>query len=153
CAGAPPERVALRQFSLPGFDAAYSKAGLLDFSQMTGDDRAARDAVEIALRDMLTTKRSSFVVGGFIPGMSSTKRFWSVDNEQRVLLPIDCQIQVGPPGAPAKYYADTVVWLRSEPGDLDNDKAPNWQLTKVEVLRAGDFASLQSPRGLSSRFQ
>ncbi len=150
---APSDRFALRQFGLPGFDAAYTKTGLLDFTQMTGDDRAARDAVEVSLRDMLTTKRSNFVVGGLVPGMSSSKRFWSVDNEQRVLLPIDCQIQVGPPGAPARYYADTIVWLRSEPGDLDNDKAPRWQLTKVEVLRAGDLASLQSPRGLSSRFQ
>jgi hypothetical protein len=142
----PSDRGALRQVDLPGFEAAFTKAGLLEFSNMTGEDKAAREAVEVALKNMLTHKGASSVAAGLHAIPNCTRRLWSLDAEKRVLLPIDCQIFVGTPGMQARAYADCVAWLQGEPGELDNNVTPKWQLTKIEVLRAGDVADLQAGR-------
>jgi hypothetical protein len=118
---------------------------LLDFTNVAGEDKAARDAVEIALKDMLNHKGASSVVAAVVARPSCTRRLWSQDAEKRMLLPIDCQIFVGIPGTQAHYYADCIAWLQSEPGDLESESTPKFHLTKIEVLRAADVIELQAP--------
>lgn len=150
----PTDRGTLRKVEMPGFELAFNKAGLLDFSKMTGDDKAARDAAEEALRNMLAHQGSpNAVIAAVVAKASCTRKLWSVDADKRVLFPLDCQIYLGAPGSTARYYADCVAWLQSEPGDLESTKNPTWRLTKVEVLRAADISELQPPgKPASDRF-
>jgi len=84
----PTDRGTLRQVELPGFELVFNKGGLLDFSKLTGDDKAARDAAEEALRNMLAHKGSATaVIAGLQAKPSCTRRLWSVDADKRVLLP------------------------------------------------------------------
>lgn len=142
----PTDRGVLRQVELPGFELAFNKAGLLDFSKMTGDDKAARDAAEEALRNMLAHKaNATAVIAGFQARPGCTRRLWGLDADKRMLMPLDCHIFVGAPGAQAKYYVDCIAWLQSEPGDLESTKDPTWRITKLEVIRAADVFELQAP--------
>jgi hypothetical protein len=141
----PTDREILHKVALPGYEAAFTKAGILDFTQFKSDDKAANAAVEGALRDMLApSKESTAVAAALIARPSSGKRLWSVDNERRVLLPVDCQIIVGPKGSEPKYFADAVAWVQSDPGQLDDETTPRWRLVKIEILRAADVAELQT---------
>lgn len=144
-ASLPSDRGALRQADLPGFQAAFEKAGLLDFSNLTGEDKATRDVVEVALKSLLTHKNDSSVVAALVAKPKCTRKLWSLDAEKRVLLPIDCQIFVGAPGTQARVYADCVAWVQSEPGDLESTHTPKFRLMKIEVLRAADVMELQAP--------
>ena len=119
---------------------------LLDFSHLTGEDKAARDAVELGLRNMMSHQSSGFVPGVFLARPTSMKRFWSVDGERRVLLPVDCQITIGPPGGAPVYYADAVAWLQGDPGQLEDDTGPRWRLHENRGAQSSRYLRAPDPR-------
>ena len=128
--------------------APFSKPGFLDLSQFKSDDKTALAAMDVALQDILAPKKDSTMVAlGFVPRSNCSRRDWSLDDEKRVVLPLDCQILAGPRGGTPKYFADGVVWLQSEPGQLENDTAPKWRVLKIEPLIAADVAEFSKIGG------
>ena len=126
----------------------FSKPGFLDFSQYKSEDKTAQAAMDVALKDMLEPKKDSAMVAlAFVPRPYSTRRAWHLDAEQRVMMPLDLQIVAGPRGGMAKYYADGVAWIQTEPGQLDNETLPRWRLLKIELLSAADIAEFQKIGG------
>jgi hypothetical protein len=126
----------------------FSKPGFLDFSHYKSEDKTAQAAMDVALKDMLAPKKdSTMTVVAYVARGNCNRRDWHLDAEQRVVIPLDCQILGGPRGAMAKYYADGVAWIQSEPGQLENETSPHWRLLKIELLSAADVAEFQKTSG------
>ncbi len=126
----------------PGFEAAYTKGGLLDFSSMRVRSPEAKEPVEQALRGYLAGGDGKMVVLNFAPFFTASKRLWSVDADNRLLFPVECKVSIGQPGGMTQFVADVVAWLQSEPGQLDSTADPSWRLTKLEVMQAATLADV-----------
>ena len=139
----------------PGYDAAYDKGGLFDFSNLKSRlPPGGKEAAEKALRNYLATNVSGDVVLTFNSSLMSAKKLWSVDAEKRVLMPVESALALGPPGGPPKYAVDLILWLLSEPGALESSGNAEWRLSKIECLKVKSIAEMEPapPPSASSRF-
>jgi hypothetical protein len=137
----------------PGYDEAFVKGGIFDFSNVRSKVAAGKEVVEKGLRNFLSKTVKGDVVLSFVPGIATAKKLWSLDADKRVLLPVECGVTVGPPGGPASFAGELVIWLQSEPGALESKGNADWRITKIECVKVKTIAEAEpGPRAASERF-
>jgi hypothetical protein len=137
----------------PGYDEAFVKGGIFDFTNTRSRVAAGKEVVEKALRNYLSKTAKGDVVLSFVPGIATAKKLWSLDADKRVLLPVECGVTVGPSGGPASFAGELVVWLQSEPGALESKGNAEWRITKIECVRVKTIAEAEpGPKAASERF-
>jgi hypothetical protein len=137
----------------PGYDEAFVKGGIFDFSNVRSKVAVGKEVVEKGLRNFLSKTVKGDVVLSFVPGIATAKKLWSLDADKRVLLPVECGVTVGPPGGPASFAGELVIWLQSEPGALESKGNADWRITKIECVKVKTIAEAEpGPRAASERF-